>query len=533
MTAMRSILAGAVLASGVHADWLLSDYAQAVADSATVNDVYGIQSYQNPSSAVTVKVADGAVSLVASKIASDGTEGYTANIGLLHPLTADWAPHDLSGTTEIAFEFRNSAKITDALVVSFGSAAYAKEFADAGKVYELALQGASTLAAGTAWKKGSASIADFATPKWWTSVPDDYPTIQEVLKQVKNLQFAPKTSYTGSGTQNGTACATCVGPTMTSQTLDIRNVVLVGASKHPPIAWDGVPCSNKRVDLDKLFDDAKNEQGGYWFASSDYDSTGASVDNAKGASATALSFLKGDDFASGSVTMKAGLDKRVGTAWHPYAGWAAIGTEITSGAPFEAPTLTGILFHVSAATLPATVEGISFKAQIAGVPDDAVHAIFLPSSQLTIPGGSDFCITPENLVQPSYVTEGRIDFDPGAGIRQLSWEAKIADDRDSTIATAGVEFSVSNVGLFASDWSAVQRRIATRSFVASYANGSLLMRGTEGATALEILSLDGRRVASLAPAARVKIGLPRGSWIVAVRRADGEVRRQVFTVLER
>lgn len=153
------LTAGAVLASGVHADWMLNDYATPTKDSSETNELYGVQSYQNKSSSVTVQVVTaGSVSLIASKIASDGTEGYTANIGMLHPLVPSWEATDISTLTSIDFEFKNSDKITDYFAVSFGSEAYTDDIAAAGTVYEAGISGAANLNASTTFKAASVQI---------------------------------------------------------------------------------------------------------------------------------------------------------------------------------------------------------------------------------------------------------------------------------------------------------------------------------------------------------------------------------------
>ncbi|HNC16365.1 MAG TPA: hypothetical protein PLV77_10720, partial [Solirubrobacterales bacterium] len=87
------------------ADWLLNPYETVAADSAEVNAIYGIQAFANPASEVSITVpAAGVIQLAGTKIASDGTEGYTANIGLLHPLTPDWAITDVTGVTAITLD---------------------------------------------------------------------------------------------------------------------------------------------------------------------------------------------------------------------------------------------------------------------------------------------------------------------------------------------------------------------------------------------------------------------------------------------
>jgi hypothetical protein len=56
-----------------------------------------------------------------------------------------------------------------------------------------------------------------------------------------------------------------------------------------------------------------------------------------------------------------------------------------------------------------------------------------------------------------------------------------------------------------------------RSFSARYHQGLLSFRGLEGYTALEVRTLDGARVATLAPSASVRIRLDRGSYLLVAR----------------
>ena len=150
----------AACASSATANWNLSAYATPTTDPVMTDSMYGIQTYSNKASTVAVTVPGGYVSFVASKIASElvgtaGGRGYTANVGVLHPLTPDWTEYDLTGLTGVSFEYQNTTKITEVLAVSFGSGAYSKQIADAGTVFEAVLSSGTQLAAttGNVWKK--------------------------------------------------------------------------------------------------------------------------------------------------------------------------------------------------------------------------------------------------------------------------------------------------------------------------------------------------------------------------------------------
>jgi hypothetical protein len=498
--------------------WQLSKFETATTDSAETNALYGYQVFSNDASKVDVKVQDGAVHLIASTIASDGTEGYTANLGLLLPLTPDWAEYDLTGLTKITFDYMNDTKITDVLSVSFGSSAYSDEIAAAGTVFSNDIAGSAALAAGTSWKQGEVLIEDFATPSWWRDIPDDFPTIDEVLKKVKNLQFAPKTLYSGSGSQLGKACDKCVTPTMTSVTLKIRNIVLHGVGG--PDSWpnsitEGCEDAKPYIAFSEFESGRMNHFGGYFFAFSD--TAGLDSDPAKGSS-----FVTDSIYEDGYMTMSAKLNKKVGGTYNKYSGWANIGADFAEKNYLNATGLTGISFLLADLGTNATrVNHIIFKAKMKGVSDTALHMVKLPMADIVAGGnaGKVACIRPTDLVQAAYVQAShRKAFDPKA-IEQFSWEAKITDDRSPAIDTATVELLLADVRLHGSDAfvlgpTGIKSQIRVKTSVA-YANGALQLSGFTGANRFEVRDLSGKVVASFDAAKRVSLALPRGTYLLS------------------
>jgi hypothetical protein len=515
--------------------WSLSKLETPTADSVETNAIYGFQTFANEASSVTVNVSEGAINLVASKVASDGTEGYTANIGLLVPLTPDWAEHDLTGLTSITFDYQNNTKITDVLSVSFGSNAYSKEIAKAGTVYSNDISGASALAAGSTWKQGEVLVPDFAPPSWWTDIPADFPKLDTVLKHVKNLQFAPKTSYSVSGSQKGVACKACVTPTMSSVTLKIRNIVLHGGEVE--LGWPKDPIigceeSSKRFPLDGFASGSKNTLGGDWFVFSDFDSTGLSQDPSKGASLASDSIHTADAF----LAMTAQLKKKIGGIQHKYAGWAAIGTNFGKGGTLDATGLTGIGFTLADLSLNSDrVKGIAFKVKMKGVNDTAVHQILLPTDAIVAAksAGKSACISPSVLKQPSYVVAAqRTSFDPSK-IEQISWEAKITDDRNPTIDTATASFILANVVLYGIDAPlvGVHTPIRVKTSV-GYANGHLQLTGFAANNSFEVRRLDGQLMVSFGASQGQTFTLPRGTYLLSAK-GNGVHSTHKFTVLDR
>jgi hypothetical protein len=534
------VAAAAAMVFDVQADasgtWSLSDFSTTTADSAETNAIYGYQTFANDSSRVTVNVSGQSVNLIASKIASNGTEGYTANFGLLLPLTPDWAEHDLTSLDSITFEYQNDAKITDVLSVSFGSSAYTKAIADAGTVFSNDIAGSEALKAGTTWKQGVVAIADFAPPSWWTPVPTDFPTRAEVLKHAKNLQFAPKTLYSAAGSQNGTACKACVAPTMASMTLKIRNIVLHGPGVMEPM-WPNPPeigCVEGRAEfrLDDFATGSKNTLGGDWFTISDFDSTGVSTDPSKGWTTIADSIHAEGPY----LAMSAQLKKKVATSYHKYAGWAAIGTNFGKGGTLDATGLTGIGFQLADLGInPDRIQNIAFKVKMKGVDDTAVHQVLFPTSAIVaaMAAGKTACVRPSDLAQPSYVlaTE-RISLDLSK-IEQLSWEAKITDDRNAAIDTATANFLLANVVLYGGRAPVVGVHTPTRAKTSvGYSNGTLQWSGYTGASHFEIRRLDGQVVASFEDSRNLVIALPRGTYLFSAT-GTGSHYASKFTALGR
>ncbi len=530
MKKLYSTLAAIALsASGVFAAegdlWAPYDLSTDTKDSVETNAMYGFQTFQNKSSAVTINVGGGSINMVATKLASDGTDGWTANIGMLLPLTPDWAEHDLTGLTSITFKYQNDATITDVFSVSFGSNAYSEAIAKAGTVYSNDIAGKSALAGGTTWKDGEVLIADFATPSWWTDIPTDFPTIDSVLKLVKNLQFAPKTLYTGAGSQNGTACTKCTSPTMTAVTLKVKDIVLNGVTGGA--RWPNptnIGCEDTETPL--AFDDfisqsTKNAAGGYFFGFSD--TAGADTDPAKGSSS-----IEDSVYEEGYLLFTAKLNKKLDGTYHKYSGWADIGTDFKNKASLNAKGMKAFMFTLlDLGTNANRIKTIIFKAKMKGVSDTAIHQVALPVKDLVAAGnaGKVACIRPTDLKQADYVKgTHRFAFKPDS-IAQLAWEAKISDDRNSAIDTATAIVALANIGVTGlsddfvlnKDATGVGPRASRVKTSVSYANGTLILNGFVGASRFEVRDLSGKVVASFDAAKRVSFDLNRGTYLLSAK----------------
>lgn len=197
------------------------------ANNARVEAVYGISVNANAASSVKLSV-DSGVLRAEFQLASDSTEGYSANAGLAIPLRFDRKTLALTWSTSLTFEFRNSTPIPDVLSVAYGSTAYPPGAEEADHVYTNDLAGKAALDSGKAWKNAEFLMHHFELPAWWTP-PVPFPSFDSVFQVATDLKISPRTLYRDSGFQaDGTACRKCVSPTMISVVLEIRKIELKG-----------------------------------------------------------------------------------------------------------------------------------------------------------------------------------------------------------------------------------------------------------------------------------------------------------------
>jgi hypothetical protein len=328
------------------------------------------------------------------------------------------------------------------------------------------------------------------------------------------------------------ACKVCVTPTMSSVTLKIRNIVFHGYGGEPPPNPTQVGCedSKPQFPLDGFASGSKNTLGGDWFTFSDNDSSGLSADLSKGSTAVSDSINTSGPY----MAMTAQLKKKVGTSYHKYAGWADIGTNFGKGGSMDATGLTGFSFQlVDQGINPDRVQNIVFKVKVKGVDDTALHQVLIPTRDLVdaMATGIAPCIRPSDLAQPSYLLAGnRTPFDVSK-IEQLSWEAKITDDRNAAIDTATANFLLANVVLYGVSAPVVGVHTPTRAKTSvGYSNGTLQWSGFTGASHFEIRRLDGQVVASFEASRNLAIALPRGTYLFSAT-GTGSHYASKFTAL--
>lgn len=533
-----ALLALGCVVGASSADMVLGPYLTPAADSATVNKLYGVQSYSNPSSITTVTVPDDTAHFLrlTAVFASDAKFGYSANLGILHPMNKSWSAVNISATDTIQFDFRYDVKPKGGMEVLLSSKLYPTRCADSGLTYLFTPKITSLPAAGV-WKTIKIPVTSFAPPSWWSQrlaaqgltlegTYGKYPTLDEVLRNLQAIQFAPKTTYTDSGTQFGSPCGYCVTPTMPAINFDIRNVRLIGYEEVLPNP-DRVGCrENPTATVDSAIDDNANELGGWWFAYSDTSADAAKAnDSARGTSNASMTL------GAGFATLTAGLHKNTGVVgfdWRPYAGWAAIGMNFEDSISTAFGGMSGISFNITKVNVGPNVSGINFKVQIPGIDVAKTHFAYLPVGKLD---GSSICVRPSDLLQPSWVS-GAVPFKADS-VLQLAWEAKIADQNSPAIANDTAVFKVSNIQIHGDTGVVSVRKRAIRGvFGVRYADGILSVLPKAGYENISIVSPSGRTVARLQPGVRsAAIKLDRGTWIVVARNGKGETLTNKFAVM--
>lgn len=528
-----TIATGALLATGAHADWLIGTYPTPTTDSAVVKQTYGPTTFTNPASKVNLTVVKAGELTFTGTFASDGTAGYSANIGVIHPLTPSWEVGSLKGITAISFDMMLSAKPTEGVGVSISSKGYGK-YNDEGKTHGRLLAPAVLPAAGV-WKTFTLPIEDFTPPSWWTPEAD-FPELDSILKVVEAIQFSPKTLYSASGTQAGTACTKCVTPTTTNVTMTLRNITLVGVEPIALVNPTNEGCSGPSTLIDDFADgDATNALLGYWYAYSDTSSDPAKLlDSARGTSTATLLVPEEGGYAQ----FGAGLNKAIPGStfpWRPYAGWSAIGTGFEDDGSLEADMLTGIEFALRLNKVGPNVKAINFKVTIPGVDDAKTHFAQIPVRQIDPAAIETFsttvCIRPEDLKQPSWVTPAKA-FDPSK-ITKLAWEAKITDQKTAAITSDSVNFLLSSVKVYPPVTVGVNRRIAKSAFSAIYANGVISVKGLSGYNTLSIVTPSGKTLSSFdAKLGSKQVKLDRGTYFLVARGEAGKTLSRKIVVLK-
>jgi|GEM_PF-3287273 len=205
---------------------ILESFSVPASDSVAVRELYGIGIFANPASKASVSV-DSGVLRAEFTLASDSTEGYTANVGLMLPLSSGGsvvalASDGTSSLKQVRFEYRLSDRIADVMKWTFESELYPSVMK--GSEYAASLSGSTALSASLDWKAGRFDYADFGGPSWFTGPPAGFVTFDSILTRATALRIEPTTLYSASGSQFGTVCNKCVDPTMKHLVLELRRI---------------------------------------------------------------------------------------------------------------------------------------------------------------------------------------------------------------------------------------------------------------------------------------------------------------------
>lgn len=488
----RMALAALALGASAHADWQLSDYATVALDSADVKTHYGVWTYSNPSSraVATVPVA-GSLKIDAS-FGSDGTQGYSAQLGVLHPMRPEWAAVDVSTLSTIEFDIKTSVKPTDGWEIALGSQVYPPELLNA----EIELQTPFQVPVANAWVHVVVFPEEFTYPTWFCdeiTKPCPAVTVQDVLAELRNLRIAPRTKYSSSGSLSGAPCFACVGPTTPPISFELRNIVLTGVDAAlPPADLSGCNESAPSLVVDPADADANNRLGVSWSAYSDtslanYDP----YDTRRGSSLAAVDFG-----TPGTALLTASLNKQVPGSWgyaNADAGWGGLRAEIQGGRIQDLSGFRNIAFTVQASAWDMNTE-LVFKVLTHGIPDAQAHEVVLPLDYLM---GEKVCVGLDDLHQPSNAY-GQFDLEPSI-IRGFAWETRIGSYSGRYTNSAFDQFRIGDISLWGVRAQGGKGKPAATNptLRARYFKGRLRVDAPQGYAALDILTAQGRQAGSI------------------------------------
>jgi len=517
-------LVPAMLASTASADLMLGTYDSPAADSAAVKKVYSADAYSNAASARGLSVADGALTLTTTLVNEPGGQ-YSAQAGILVPLNRLWTPVDIRTKTAITFRIK-------------GSGAYNVNFSVASDAYPNAKDGVVQVApvkVTTTWTRQTIALQPTPALAWlsWMEDVDRFPNgtkasvimdetdpdyndaTRNVAMTVKSLQFAIDPTWKTDSTWSA--------PVAGVTSLSVDDIVMVGLADEGWVV-NGVGCTGGLPSMTFASNKTQtNAAGGYWFSYTDSNASGQS----KGTSSLVLpeGWTKWRvDTVSSAAKLVANLSR---PATSIYGGFAGVGTGAPEG---EVMNLTGLVSIQFALAVPdgslldpEKVAGVHFKVSKASVGDSATHEVVIPASRF-VAGGADICVDIEALKMPGWMygkPEYKL-FTP-EDVTKLSWEIKMEDQTGVVTSVPNQGFMVGPVTFYGFSQlpaAGVGPRAAhAPSFAARYQDGTLALQGLDGYASLEVRSLSGARVASLAPSPEVKIRLDRGAYMLVARGA--------------
>jgi hypothetical protein len=558
-----AMVAGALLASAASAD-ITYDFSQPAANAAAVKTLYGYDKYQGKSSTSTASVAGNAITFGwnLTYAAADGDYGTAA--GLLLPVDKSWAIHNISKATAIKFTIKSSAATTMHVIIGDDSATYSK-----GSAANNGALTSSDVEVTTAATEVVIPVSDLTMPSWLTGKPtcdaditcgtekfySTTPGAINIAPHFRNLNMQPVVGWKSKSSISTNA----------SGSFTLSNVVIVGANPWGDVV--GANCGGTGVVFgDFASKDNTSAFGTYWYAFSDTASTAdKNADTATGGSAILLngtgkiwSPIVGKGAAAQPIgIINATLEKNNPNSaytYHAYSGWADIGVQVSpvDGFDIDLTGLSAISFDFYAGADLTTagvvaptgqtyawsdkVYGLTFKVENNKINTAYDYQINIPVTQSN--GGSTICVDLDSLKQPSWYLKNNgvaaTPFDAGA-ISKLAWEAKIADQGNTSIHSANVAFGITNVKFYGVDVATITnamgptgikaRTLGNRGLNVAYNRGLTVSYNAKGAESaqIDVLRMDGSKVASFTQQAAVAsnlslpVSLTRGTYLVSVR----------------
>ncbi|MCB9495941.1 MAG: hypothetical protein H6686_03535 [Fibrobacteria bacterium] len=519
------------LAPFAHADRNLGTFDTPAPDSVAVRQMYGAIATSNPSSSRALSVDSGALKLTATL--GMETDSYSARAGVTVPLNILWTPIDIRRVGAVSFDIWGSS--TFKVNVSLGSEIYSYGEQGVVKVTNVPVT--------TTKRRVTIVLSPVCELEYldWMDDPDKYPggidfvystdpsdpdysnTERNVAMSVQSVQFAIDPTW-GVGGKSVTAPS---GPT----TLSIDNIVLEGGNvieESGCFAYWGLPSVVFSPMTGEFFD--RNRSGGFWYTFTDAAASG----NVRGSSKINLGTAQQwhMDTTMGTVVLDADLDRRVGGVYHPYAGFAGVGTSTPENTVLDLTGLRAIGFPMM---IPDTltldlrkVEGVLFQVQELSVGDSVTHEVLIPAWQVA--RGDELCVDIDLLKMPDWFStfeDGtpRPDYKPFSphDVVKFNWMLKLKDGDTTAISQGFALGPITFYGLDSLpapksfDPNSVHRGLGPSSFTASYDKGLLSVGGLEGYTSVEVLSVRGARVTSFQVGSASKIRLDRGAYLLVAR----------------
>lgn len=552
------LLLPALLASAAFGDRVVGTFDDPFEDSSSVRAYCGASALANDASTTSLTVSDGALVLDATLRPDSGT-ARSARASLRISTYRQGFADDLRGATAIRLRIKGSG--TFEAVLQLESKAYEANPGGQAEVaplhvtpdwQEITLPLTSDrFRFPCATAAGGCDPTTFPARLRFDSTQADYADpARNAARAVEALRVSLVPTWSSDSTWSR--------PEPGATRLWLDDIALVGMiPPHPEVHGQGchrdgpsLIYSTNKVPTDII--------GGHWYAFTDTSARGL----AKGSSS--LRFPTGTrewevDTAQAAITLVADLSR---PSTQTDGGFAGVGVGFNAAGadkstnPYFYNDLTGLKAIEFSLSIPAganldreRIEGVTFQFGTVSVGDSAMHSVMIPASQFSA-GATKICIDVDMLRMPDKMLSvpDFIPLPPLDLTDRLRWILKIQDSSGKITSVANQGFSLGPIRFYGiadipdplcipylvdyeacsrynvcdpycdgSPWQLSTRpRPATRP-TATYRDGLLSLRGYETYRTLDILSLQGRRLAYLPPSPLVKFRLDRGAYLLVAR----------------